>query len=139
MQIDDSIPQSQTFELPLAPLQSGTRPPWFRLGWQIRHRPGLDVGVGIFNQSVVVGDDAHRFSRQRGGNVGFALIWLYRESGTPHPASGHLLPIRCGEGIHLLDMKPRAALSRKAGSFALGYYLLRFQCISVWNIRVNPC
>jgi hypothetical protein len=24
-------------------------------------------------------------------------------------------------------------------SFALGYYLLRFQRISVWNIRVNPC
>jgi len=28
---------------------------------------------------------------------------LSHKSGTPHPASGHLLPIRCGEGIILRD------------------------------------
>ena len=41
------------------------RQPQFRLGWQIRHRPGFDVAVGVFNQPIVVGGDAPGFSRQR--------------------------------------------------------------------------
>ena len=35
---------------------------------EIRHRPGLDVAVGIFNQTVIVGCNPHGFSRQRGAN-----------------------------------------------------------------------
>ena len=49
-------------------LQSHQRPPQLRLGWQIRHRPGLNIAVGTLGQSIVMSGDTPDFSRQCGGN-----------------------------------------------------------------------
>ncbi len=44
------------------------RKPQLRLGWQIRHRPGLNMAGGTLDQSIVMRGDTPGFSRQCGGN-----------------------------------------------------------------------
>ena len=59
--------------------------------------------------------------------------------GAPHPASGHLLPIRCGEGIILWDDFPGVALaSRKQHRADFRCDFCAFEFAAIREIRVSP-